>query len=127
MFTKSVTPLCLAFYQNGGSAGGHHQHAAVAAYGFIVEVDTYHSIGSHATGFLFHLAQSGALGFAQDLFVRTGASADKVAHAGKNIAKEIGSNDGFARHNAVVLDNAMSFDVGCGCCKHNALVYFISD
>lgn len=88
---------------DGSTTACHHNHRAVLAYGFIVEVNPHYGIGTNSFGTLCHFAHRGILSLAQHLLVRTASAAKEVAHTSHKVLYEIGANNRFASHHTKIL------------------------
>jgi len=108
--------------EDGGAAGGDHEHAATGAEVFVVEVDAHDGVGAQGFGAFLHFAQGDVLGVAQFVFVGGGASAHDVADAGEDVFEDIGAQYGLARDDAFVLDDGFPFDAVCGGNDHGHLL-----
>ena len=78
------------------------------AYGLVIDVYTHYGVGSHTAGSLLHLCQGGVFGLAEHLLITAGAASDDVTDAREEVFHEVGANDGFASHNALIGQNGMS-------------------
>lgn len=106
---------------DSGARGADHEHAVLGAEDFVVEIDTDDGIGSPVAGFGFHFSDRGAAGITEDLFVGAGAASDDVTNSGKEITKDIGTNDGFTGDDAEVFLDGAAFDGGGGGADHVGL------
>ena len=93
----------------------HHQHGAALAYGFVTKVYAYHGICTHCCGAFWEFTKRFFLCAEQHFFIRTRASANKVAHWSKDVAEYVGAKDSFGCNDAQVLLYGASFDCGSGC------------
>ena len=103
------------FYCYGSTASSHHQHTAAAAYRFVIKIHPYHSIGSQHTRLFLHLAKSSILCLAEHLLVRTAAPAHYIADAGKEITKNIGTDNSLTADDTKLTGDAATLNDG-SCC-----------
>ena len=95
---------------DGRSAGGYHEHGTGLTDGLVVDVDAYDSVGTEDGSALHHLVDGCVLGLDEHFLVRAAAAAEEVGEACHEVLDSVGTDDGFARDDAFVLANGMSFD-----------------
>ena len=118
--TASATAIEPSVQFHCRAGGGDHQHAAVLAKHFVIEVDADHGVGAEPPGAVFHFLHGLRAGRDEFFFVRAAAAADDVADARSEIADEVHAGDHLSEDDAFILGDGPAFDGRGGRKDHNS-------
>src|SRR6185437_10573820 len=85
----SPSPPSLLLNHHRRSIGADHQHAAVGANGFIVDIDADDRIGAQVLRLLLHFFKRDMLGLPEFLFVGRRATTDDIPDRREKIPKDV--------------------------------------
>ena len=98
---------------HGRAAGADHQHAAVGADRFIIEIDADDGIRAQMPGLFAHFTKSNVLGLAQLSFIGCRSAAHDITNRREEIPKDVRAEDGIAGNQPQILDRLLSVDTRC--------------
>src|SRR5512139_256556 len=113
-------PTLPLFDDDRRAARAYHQHRAALAERLVVEVDTDDGVRAHPLRVLAHFRERRLAGVREHVLVRAGAAADDVAHAGEEVADDVGADDRLAARDADVAHDAPALQRGGGADDHDA-------
>ena len=58
-----------------------------------------------------------------DIIARMSGDVTEIAHTGKEVAEQVGTDNRFARHDAIIAGNSFSLNIGSCCCQHIHLIF----
>ncbi len=95
---------------NRCAADAYHQHGALCADRFVVQVDADDRVGPEIPRLFGKLFKSDLARFLQFGLIRSGSSANDIANAGEEVLEDVRAEDGFAGDHAVVMSDGLAFD-----------------
>jgi succinate dehydrogenase / fumarate reductase cytochrome b subunit len=80
-------------------------------------------LGAKLFGLVGHFTHRGFARIVQNLFIGAGAAADDITDGSKEVAEQVGAEDGLSRNKPLVFQDAFAFDVMGGGDQHGALLF----
>src|SRR5918993_2757919 len=92
----------------------HHEHAALRAQHFVIEIDADDGIGPELLRTFGHFAHGSLTRVRKLLLISSRASANDIPDSSEQIAEQVGAEDGFAGHESKIGLDRPAIDRWCG-------------
>ena len=96
-----------------------HEHGVSTPNCLIINVDSHNSVGAKSLCPFHHLSDWRVFCLSQNLLLRLASSAHYITDSCQEVFDEVGTDNGFACYNALILNDFVPFDGGCCWNNHN--------